>query len=58
MARRARADLDDVLSLGLEREVLIERRHTVDLGNADAERIGNEREVLLTEVVVRRLHVL
>ena len=34
VARRARADLDNVLPLGFEREILIERRHAVHLRHA------------------------
>ena len=34
VARRARADLDNVLTLGFEREVLVERRHAVHLRHA------------------------
>ena len=31
MTRRTRADLDDMLSLGLQRKILVECRHTVYL---------------------------
>ena len=58
MAGRAVAHTDDVFALGLQREILIKCGHAVDLGRADAEAVGDEGHVLLTEVVEDRLRVL
>ena len=58
MAGCAGADLDDVLSLGFEREVLVKRCYAVDAGYADIQRISDERQVCLAQVVVLRLHIL
>ena len=58
MAGCAGADLDDVLSLGFERKVLVKRRYAVDAGYADIQRIGDERQVCFAQIVVLRLHIL
>ena len=58
MAGGSGADLDDVLSLGFERKVLVKRRYAVDAGYADIQRIGDEHQVCFAQIVVLRLHIL
>ena len=55
---RTGADLDDVAALRLEREVLVERRHTVDARDADVQHLRDHRQALLAEVAARGLNVL
>ena len=58
MAGRAVAHLDDVLSLGFQREVLIERGYAVDLGNTDAEFFRDLFQGLTAQILVFGLNVL
>ena len=58
MARRAAADLEHILTLDVEREVFIERRHAVDLRLADAHLVRNVAQRVFRQITVFSLHVL
>jgi hypothetical protein len=58
MARRAAADLEHILTLDVEREVLIERRHAVDLRLADAHLVRDVAQRVLRQVPILGLHIL
>ena len=58
VAGRAVADLDDVLALGFQRKILIERGYAIYLGNAQTQFLCHLFQIILTEILILRLNIL
>ena len=58
VAGRAAADLDVVHALGLKAELVVERRHAIDLAGRQAEMLADPHDGIARQIAVCLLHVL